>query len=61
MRMLRYQFVQNAVNKVTALSLGPVTIAGLGGRSRRARIALAGTLELPATRDEQDTTTCPAS
>jgi len=57
-RILRYQFVQNAVNKVTAFSLGPVTLGGawagrLGGG---ARVALAGTLELPATRDQQDTT-----
>ena len=57
-RMLRYQFVQNAVNKVTAFSLGPVTIGGAwaGRLGDGSRIALAGTLELPATRDQQDTT-----
>lgn len=57
-RFFRYLFVQNAVNKVTNVDTGPVTVGGAwaGRLGDGARIALAGTLEVPATRYEQDTT-----
>jgi hypothetical protein len=53
-RAIRYMFVQNAVTKVSGLSLGPVTVGGAWGGElgRGARVALAGTLELPFTRDD---------
>lgn len=57
-RILRYSFVQNAVNKVTNVATGPFTFsaAWAGRLGEGARIALAGMLEVPGTRYDQDTT-----
>ena len=57
-RILRYTFVQNAVNKVTKVAIGPLVLGGAwaGQLGDGARIALAGTLEVPWTRSSQDTT-----
>ncbi len=58
LRILRYQFVQNAVNKVTKIQTGPVTLGGMwaGRLGDGSRVALVATLEIPGTRYEQDTT-----
>jgi len=58
LRFFRYLFVQNAVNKVTNVDTGPLTVGGAwaGRLGDGSRIALAGTLEVPGTRYEQDTT-----
>ena len=58
LRILRYSFVQNAVNKVTNVDTGPFTVGGAwaGRLGDGSRIALAATLELPATRYRDDTT-----
>lgn len=56
-RLARYAFVQNAVNKATAVQLGPVSLGAVWAHAIGAgtRVALAGALELPYTRDEIDT------
>ena len=56
--MFRYLFVQNAVNKVTNIDAGPVTVGGAwaGRLGDGAQVALTGTLEVPGTRYDQDTT-----
>lgn len=57
-RFFRFLFVQNAVNKVTNVDTGPVTVGGAwaGRLGDGAQLALTGTLEVPGTRYEQDTT-----
>ena len=54
LRILRYSYVQNAVNKVTTTQLGPLTVGGAwaGDLGDGARLALVGLVELPYTRDE---------
>lgn len=57
LRVLDGTFVQNAVNKVTDLSFGPLTIGGAWSDALGAGavIALVGSLEIPYTRDEHAT------
>lgn len=57
LRAVRYQFVQNAVNKKTSFLLGPLTIGGAwsGDLGDGARVALTGMFELPYTRDQRET------
>ncbi|MBA3453707.1 MAG: hypothetical protein H0T42_11500 [Deltaproteobacteria bacterium] len=57
-RVLRYSFVQNAVNKVTKVATGPITLtaARAGQLGDGARVALVGTIEVPGTRYDQETT-----
>lgn len=56
-RAVRYTFAQTAVNQATAVGFGPVLVGGAwaGDLGAGARVALAGTLELPLTRDDPDT------
>lgn len=55
-RAARYTFVQNAVNKATEIQLGPLVVgAAYGRRWGVSAVAIAGTLEVPYTRDNLDT------
>lgn len=56
-RALRAAFAQTAVNKVTDVTLGPVTVGGMYSvpLGVGAQLALAAHLELPYTRDDVDT------
>lgn len=55
-RVARFQFVQNAVNKATEVQLGPLVVgAAYGRRWGASAVALAGALEVPYTRDNLDT------
>lgn len=58
-RALRGVYVQNAVTKVTAAQFGPLALGGAWGTSlgdeQPVQLALAGSLELPYTRQEVDT------
>lgn len=58
-RALRVVYVQNAVTKVTAAQFGPLMLGGAWGtslgRTQPVQLALAGSLELPYTRQEVDT------
>jgi len=58
LRIFRYQFVQNAVNKVTKVQTGPVTLGAMwaGRLGDGSRVALVANVEIPGTRYEQDTT-----
>lgn len=57
LRAVRYQFVQNAVNKATEAELGPLVVGvAHGKRFGASAVAIAGTLEVPATRAGTDTT-----
>lgn len=57
LRVARYQFVQTAVNKATEAQLGPLVVgAAYGRRWGVSAVAIAGTLEVPFTRDDMDTT-----
>ncbi|MCW5807060.1 MAG: hypothetical protein KIT31_32185 [Deltaproteobacteria bacterium] len=57
-RVVDYAFAQTAVNKATALRLGPLVLeaAVAAVRSPRAQLAVVAALEVPATRDDTDTT-----
>jgi hypothetical protein len=56
LRAFRYQFVQNAVNIGTGAQLGPLVVgAAYGRRWGVSAVAIAGTLEVPYTRDNLDT------
>ncbi len=56
LRAFRYQFVQNAVNIGTGAQVGPLVVgAAYGKRWDASAVAIAGTLELPYTRDNLDT------
>lgn len=50
--LVDYSFVQNAVNKVTHVGLGPIVVGAAAGKQigREARAALALRVELPGTR-----------
>lgn len=55
-RLANYHFVQNAVNKATETQIGPFVVgAAYGRRWGVSALAIAGTLELPYTRDNLDT------
>ncbi|MBX3162578.1 MAG: hypothetical protein KF773_41840 [Deltaproteobacteria bacterium] len=57
-RVVDYAFAQTAVNKATALRFGPLVLeaAVAAVRSPRAQLAVVAALEVPATRDDTDTT-----
>jgi hypothetical protein len=57
-RVVDYEFVQNAVNKVTNTGVGPIVIGAAAGKpmSDTSRIAAVLRVELPFTRDNMDTT-----
>jgi hypothetical protein len=56
LRVLRYQFVQNAVNKATEAQFGPLALTATYGRHWGvSAVALSGALEVPYTRDNIDT------
>ena len=57
-RVVDYEFVQNAVNKVTNTGIGPIVLGAAAGKpmSDTSRIAAVLRLELPFTRDNMDTT-----
>lgn len=54
--LVDYSFVQNAVNKVTHVGLGPIVVGAAAGKpiGRAARAALALRVELPGTRTGTD-------
>lgn len=59
-RAVRAVYVQNAVTRVTTAQLGPLVLGGawgtrLGDGAGAVQLALAGSLELPYTRNEVDT------
>lgn len=58
LRVIRYAFVQNAVNKVTDVATGPFTLGAVwsGRLGEGSQVALAGRFEVPGTRYDQETT-----
>lgn len=56
--LVSYEFVQNAVNKVTSLGVGPLVLGGAAGTSigERGTAAVVLRVEVPYTRDDLDTT-----
>lgn len=58
LRVVDYEFVQNAVNKITNAGVGPIVIGGAAGKpiGDTARAAIVVRVELPFTRDQMDTT-----
>lgn len=57
LRLVDYEFVQNAVNKSTNAGVGPIVFGGAAGKpiGDTARAALVVRVELPFTRDQMDT------
>ena len=58
LHLVSYEFVQNAVNKVTKLGVGPLVLGGAAGTSigEHGSAALVLRVEVPYTRDNLDTT-----